>query len=100
MKAKLSDKRKKEIIEKYGEIPTKKELFDKLAETQERLVISLAMAWEVVPDDPKRKEDLLKATERAMKLREKIYKNVIKKEPPELRQSYEKLSRVLASNNK
>ncbi len=95
MVKKLSKKRKEEIIKKYGKIPSKKEIFEKIKQSQERMIVALARAWEVAPDDPKTREELMEATEKAVKLREKLYKDLIKEEPPEIRESYEKLKGII-----
>lgn len=102
MSAKLTKKEKEEIIKKYGKIPSKEEIFEKIKQSQEKMIVSLARAWEVAPNDPGIKEELMEATEKAVKLREKLYKDLIKEEPPELRESYEKLKDILdaeASSN-
>ena len=100
MAKKLSKKKKEEIIKKYGKIPSKKELFDKIKESQERLVVSLVMAWKTAPDGPKIREEIIEAMEKALNLREKVYKKVIKEEPPEIRESYNKLREILESEAK
>lgn len=92
---KLSKKQKEEIIKKYGKVPSKEEIFEKLRKSQEKLVVSLALAWESAPDDPKIRKDLLNAMEEAVKLRDGIYKGFMKEEPPDIRKSYEKLKDIL-----
>lgn len=99
MKNKLNAKQKEEIIKKYGKIPSKEEVFEKIAASQEKLIAALMGAWESAPNDPKIRKDLLKAMEKAMDLRAKVYKKVIKKEPPNLIESYENLKKVLLSNS-
>ena len=99
---KLSKKKKEEIIKKYGKVPTKEELFEKIKESQERMIVSLALAWEEVPNDPKIRAKLLKATEKAVKLREKLYEDIIGEEAPDIKKSYERLKEILkkeASSN-
>lgn len=93
--AKLTSQKKEEIIKKYGKIPTKEELFQKIKRSQERLLVSLIRAWETAPDDPKIREEVLEAIEKAVRLREKIYKDVVKEEPPEIEESYKKLRKIL-----
>lgn len=92
---KLTKKQKEEIIKKYGKIPTKKEIFEGLKKSQERLVVSLAAAWEVAPDDPEARKELLRLMEKALKLRKKVYKEVIREEPPEVAESYRKLRHII-----
>jgi hypothetical protein len=75
-------------------------LFDKIKKTQERLIVSLTAAWEVAPNDPEIRRDLLHTIEKAMKLREKIYKDVVNEEPPEIRTSYENLKRIIEAEHK
>lgn len=93
--AKLTTKQKREIIKKYGKIPTKDEVFQKLRESQERMIVSLAAAWETAPDDPKIRKQLLEAIEKAVKFRERLYTEVLEEEPPEIRESYTKLRKIL-----
>lgn len=93
--AKLTRQKKEEIIKKYGKIPTKEELFQKIKRSQERLLVSLIRAWETAPDDPKIREEVLEAIEKAARLHEKIYKDVVKEEPPEIEESYKKLRKIL-----
>ena len=89
---KLSEKRK----DNKKAVPSKKEVFEKIRKSQERLVVSLAAAWEASPDDPEIREQLMAASEKALKLREKVYKQVLKEEPPDVRESYEKLKSKIA----
>ena len=84
MKKKLSKKREKELIAKYGHVPTKKEIFEKMKASQERLIYSLAGALATAPDDPGTREQLFEAIDKAFQLREKIYKMMDKK-PPEIK---------------
>ena len=93
--ARLAKKQKEEIIKKYGKVPSKEEIFQKIRESQERLVASLIKAWEAAPDDPKIRKELLQAMERAVNLRKEVYKKLIKEEPPEIKESYEKLHKIL-----
>ncbi|MBN1168445.1 hypothetical protein JXA63_00990 [Candidatus Woesebacteria bacterium] len=74
---------------------SKEDILDKIKKTQERLIVSLAAAWETAPDDPKIREKLMKASEKAVKLRESIYKDVLKEEPPDVRESYTNLREKL-----
>jgi len=92
---KLSKKKKEEIIKKYGKIPSKEEVFQKLKESQERLVYSLAKAWETAPDNPQIRSELLEAMEKALKLRSDLYKDIIKEEPPDLKDTYDKLQEIV-----
>lgn len=80
---------------KKEKIYSKKELFNKIRESQEKLIVSLAAAWETAPDDPKIRKQLMEASEKAIKLREKVYKEVLDEEPPDVRESYEKLRNKL-----
>ncbi len=102
MPKKPSKKREQEIIAKYGKIPTKQELFEKIKESQERIIISLVKAWEVVPDNIEDRKQLLEASGKAMNLRDSLYKKLLREEPPSLKKSYNKLSKILekeSSNN-
>lgn len=83
MRARLTKKWKQELIKKYGHVPTKKEIFQKLKESQERLIYPLAGAWQTAPDDPEERKKLLKSIKEAIKLREKVYK-MIGEKPPEI----------------
>lgn len=100
MTTKLSQKRREEIIKKYGKIPTKEEVFQKIRESQERLIVSLAKAWEVAPPDPAIRKEVLEAMGKAVELREKVYGKVLKEEHPEIKESYEKLSKILENEAK
>lgn len=91
----MNKKQKEEIIKKYGKIPTKEEIFQKIKESQERMVVALAKAWETAPNDPKIKKQLLEAIEKALQFRNKLYKDLLKEEPPNIRESYEKLQGIL-----
>lgn len=77
--------------EEGKKILSKKEIFEKIKESQERLIVSLAAAWESAPDDPEIRKQLIEASKKAVNLREKVYKNILKEEPPDVRDSYEKL---------
>lgn len=73
--AKLSKKRKEEIMKQFGgRMPTKEEIFQKIMESQERMAQALKGAWETKPDDPKIKEQLLEVGERSAKLKAEIKK--------------------------
>ncbi|MBI2195522.1 MAG: hypothetical protein HYU48_00545 [Candidatus Levybacteria bacterium] len=74
-KPKLSKKRKEEIMKQFGgRMPTKKEIFQKIMESQERMAQALKGAWEAKPDDPKIREQLLEIGERAGKMKKEIEK--------------------------
>ena len=81
----LTGKQREKLIKQFGHVPTKEEIFQKIKESQERLVSSLAGMWQTAPDDPKVKGKILEAMEKAMKLRQNVYKTVLKEEPPEIR---------------
>ena len=81
-KPKLTKKKKEELIKKFGHVPTKEEIFEKLKASQERLMWALSGALEAAPDDPKLRKQLLQAIEKAATLRGKVYREVIKEEPP------------------
>lgn len=76
---------------KKKNVPSKKETFEKIRKSQERLIVSLASAWESAPDDPEIRAQLMSATEKAVQLRERLYKEILKEDPPDVKQSYEKL---------
>lgn len=79
---KLSKKQEAELIKKYGHVPTKEEIFEKIKASQEIMMRALAGALKTAPKDPKIREQLLEAVEKATKLRGKIYKDVLKEKPP------------------
>lgn len=83
MRLKLKKRQREELIQKFGHIPTRKEIFEKIKKSQERLIYSLAGAWETAPDNPHERKQLLKAIEKAIKMREEIYK-MIGEKPPEI----------------
>ena len=89
MKPKLSKKREAELIKKYGHVPTKEEIFEKIKASQERMMQALAGALATAPKDPKIREQLLEAVEKATKLRGKIYKDLLKEKPPRPKTSEE-----------
>ena len=83
MKKKLSKKKRKEIMKQFGgRMPTKKEIFEKIKASQERMIAALKGAYETAPQDPKIRSELMEAIEKATKLRSKIYKDLIKEEVP------------------
>ena len=67
-----------------GRMPTKEEIFQKLAASQERLMNALKGAYENVPNDPNVRSELMETIDKATKLRSKLYKDVIKRKPPKL----------------
>lgn len=71
-KPKLTKKQRAEIIAKYGKIPTKEEIIEKLMESQERLANALAGAWKAKPDDSETRKILIEVGEKAAKLRRSI----------------------------
>lgn len=81
---KLSKKKEKELIKKFGHIPTKEEIFEHIKASQERMIWALGKAMETAPDDPKIRQQLLEAVEKATTLRDAIYKEVLKEETPPL----------------
>ena len=82
MKLKLSKKQEKELIKKYGHVPTMEEVFERIKASQEKLMSALAGALQTAPDDPQIREQLLEAVEKAGQMRGKIYKDILKEEPP------------------
>ena len=69
------------LIKEFGHIPTKEELYVKIRESQERFMRALEGAWETVPDDPKVRKELLRIVEKAAKLRQRIYREVLHEKP-------------------
>ncbi len=98
--AKLSEEKKEELIKKFGHIPTKEEVFEKIRQAQERLVVSLIAAWESAPEDPAIRSQILDAMKESLSLREKVYKKVLKEEPPDIKKSYEKLRAIIQEEAK
>jgi major membrane immunogen (membrane-anchored lipoprotein) len=81
-KMKKNDFRNQEkIIKELGHIPTKEELFEKLIQSQEKMIQALAGAARTAPDDPEIRKQLLKAMEKAIRLRKRIYRSFGKKAP-------------------
>src|SRR3989344_2535504 len=76
----LTGKQREKLIKQFGHVPTKEEIFQKIEESQERLVSSLAGMWQTAPDDPKIKGKILEAMEKAMKIRQNVYKTGLKEE--------------------
>lgn len=75
MKSKLSKKREAEIRAQFGgKLPTPEEIFQKIAESQERMTQALKGAYESAPDDPKQREQLIDLIDKSVKLKEKIKK--------------------------
>ncbi|OGY26022.1 MAG: hypothetical protein A2Z24_02820 [Candidatus Woykebacteria bacterium RBG_16_44_10] len=81
-KSKLTKKKKEELIKKFGHVPTKEEIFEKLKASQERLMWALSGALKTAPPDLELRKQLLQAIEKAATLRGKVYREVIKEEPP------------------
>lgn len=81
---KLTKKQKEGLIKKYGKIPSKKEIFEKLQTSQERMINALKGAWENMPEDisSKERDVLIDVIERATKLRKGIYKKILKQKLP------------------
>lgn len=71
-KSKITKKQKEELIKKFGHIPTKEEIFQKLLQSQERLAQALKGAWETAPDDENIKQTLLEVGEKSSKLKKDI----------------------------
>lgn len=78
----MTKKKKEELIKKFGHVPTKTEIFENLKASQERLIWALSGALETAPDDPKLRKQILQAIEKAATLRGKVYREVLKEEPP------------------
>lgn len=97
---KLTKEKKEELIKKFGHIPTKEEVFDKIRQAQERLVVSLIAAWESAPSDPAVREQILEAMKEAVNLREKVYEKVLKEDPPDIKESYAKLRVIIEQEAK
>lgn len=57
-------------------------------------------AWETAPDDPKIKKQLSDAMEKAVKLRDRVYGEILNEAAPDLRESYEKLKQILRQEGK
>jgi hypothetical protein len=72
-------------------ISSKEEVLEKIRKSQERLIVSLAATWETASDDLELREQLMEASEKAVNLREKVYKQILEEEPPDVSESYEKL---------
>lgn len=67
-----------------GRMPTKEEVFEKIKASQERMMAVLKGAYEAAPEDPKIRAEFMDAIDKATKLREKVYKDLMKQEPPKL----------------
>ena len=50
----LTGKQREKLIKQFGHVPTKEEIFQKIEESQERLVSSLAGMWQTAPDSTSR----------------------------------------------
>ena len=86
MRVRLFKKRREEIMKQFGDrMPSKKELFEKIKASQERMMQALKGAYETAPKDPKVRTELLEAIDKATKLRGELYKNLMKETPPELK---------------
>ena len=55
------------IIKEYGHIPTKKEIFQKIRESQDRMMTALQGAFNHMPEDPKLRQQFIDALEHAAK---------------------------------
>jgi hypothetical protein len=82
---KLSKNQEKELIKKYGHVPTEKEIFENLKAHQEKLMSALVGALETAPDDPEIRKQLMEAVEKATQMREKLYKEIIKEPSPPIK---------------
>lgn len=82
-------------VKKNRETHSEGKASDKIKKTQERLIVSLAAAWEVAPDDPEIRKQLMATSEKALALREKVYKDILEEKPPDVRESYEKLRKEI-----
>lgn len=78
----LTKKQKERMIKEFGHIPSKEEVFAKLEASLSRMTAALEGAWNTMPDDPKIRKDMIKAVTHSAKLREGIYKKVLKKPVP------------------
>jgi len=88
MKSKLTKKQREKIIKQFdGRMPTKKEIFERIKASQERMMQALAGAARTAPDDPEARKQLLEVIERTAKLRSKIYKQILKEKPPKVREN-------------
>lgn len=85
MTLKISKKKEAELIKKFGHVPTEDEILEKIKASQERLMSALAGALKTAPDDPKIREQLLGAVEKAAKLRGEVYEKVLKEKPPAIK---------------
>lgn len=85
MKLKISKEKEKELIKKFGHVPTEKEILEKIKASQERLMSALAGALKTAPDDPKIRKQLLESVEKAAKLRGEVYEKVLKEKPPAIK---------------
>lgn len=70
-------------------MPTEQEIMEGLKASQERLMQALAGMARTAPDDPEIKAQIMEAIEKAAGLRKKIYKEVVKEEPPKIRMEEE-----------
>jgi heme oxygenase len=78
MSAKLTPQQRKRLIKEFGHIPTKKELFAKIQESQETMLKALEEAYKNLPDDPDIRGQFIEALERTSKLHKKL--NELKEE--------------------
>lgn len=65
-------------------MPTQEEIFEKIKASQERMMQALKGAYDSATDDSESRAQLLKAIEKATRLRGKIYDTLIKEKPPKL----------------
>ena len=77
MREKLTKKQKDKLIKEFGHIPTKEEIFAKIRTSQEKMMAALKGAWDTAPDDPKIRKQLVEVVEKASKLRNKIYNDIL-----------------------
>lgn len=75
----LTKKQKDELIERYGHIPNEEEVIENIRASSQKMLTALAAAWDVAPDDPKIKTDIIKALKKALELRKKIEEKIVKK---------------------
>lgn len=82
MKLKISKEKEKELIAKFGHVPTEKEISENIKASQEKLMTALVGMLETAPDDPEVRKKLMEAIEKAVEVRNKVYEEVLKETPP------------------
>lgn len=93
MKTKPIKINREKLLKQFGgKVPTEAEILDKIKASQERLMQALVGMARTAPDDPEIQRQLREAIEKAAELRKKIYKTVIKEEPPKIHKSSEEIN--------